>query len=53
MYLTNKYDSSVMPRAGGNLKKTILMDCGGEGGGKKVEERGDHTRLLIFLVMIY
>jgi hypothetical protein len=48
--LMKKYDSSVLPRAGGNLKKTILMDCGG---GKTVEERGDRTRLFIFFFMIY
>jgi hypothetical protein len=31
----NKYHSTVMPRAGGNLKKAILMDWTG---GKPVEE---------------
>lgn len=45
-YLMNKYDSSVLLRAGGSLKKTILMYCGG---GKKVEERGVHT----FIFVIY
>jgi hypothetical protein len=28
-HLMNKYDKSAMPRAGGNLKKAILMECGG------------------------